>query len=288
MAYTPYDWQQTLRQKGDYVEDRLLGGSPVVAMGLREGILLLTTRRHQRKIFEIYDRLAFAGLGNPSDLEAIRQQSVDFAHSEGYQRAPEDVSIQRVVGFAISPVLKRFFADPGRAPLVIRGVFAQVGRAPEDDLFYLIGYDGEFTTLHRHAAIAGAEYAELQMDRVLSGRGSNGGDAGPENMLEREEAIVQALRAWAAGHWAIQVGGAALTEGVEGEEEPGEAEELQERMEGRGGAPSAKELDRVLAEALEEGGVRLEAAVLERDPSRERKLRYLSPDELAPHLSTSG
>jgi len=252
MAYTPYDWQQTLRQKAEYVEDRLRGGSPVVGLSCKEGVLLLTTRRTQQKIFEIYDRLAFSGLGNPSDLEAVRQLAVDFAHAEGYQRSEQDVSIQRVVGFAISPVLKRSFADPLRTPLVLRGIFAQVGARPEDDLFFIINYDGEFVLQRHGAAVAGTDFAQEQMERLLERRRSKA------SSLKLDSAIEKALHAWSAGRWAIQ--------------NPKEqAEET----------PSPEELEAVLAEELREGSV--EAAVLEREPGRERRLKILE-EELMPFL----
>lgn len=264
MAYTPYDWQQTLRQKADYVEDRLRGGSPVAALSCQEGILLLTTRRTQSKIFEIYDRLAFAGLGNPSDLEAVRHAAVDFSHAEGYQRSEQDVSIQRVVGFAISPALKRSFADPFRTPLVIRGLFAQVGEAPADDLYYVLNYDGEFTLYHDYAAAAGTDFAEVLMERVLSGEGLPKRKS--RKALSLEEGLPRALQAWSAGRWALQ--------GAEGEPEPEDWEKTP--------LPPEEELRRVLAESLE--AERVEAALLERDPRRERLLRFLTEEELSAFL----
>lgn len=264
MAYTPYDWQQTLRQKADYAEDRLRGGSPVVALSCEEGILLLTTRRTQRKIFEIYDRLAFAGLGTPSDLEAVRQRAVDFTHAEGYQRSPEDVSIQRVVGFAISPLLKRSFADPLRTPLVLRGLFAQLGKDPEGDLFMVLGYDGEFTSHRGRVGVAGADVAERGMERVLAGGGAH-----ETSVPTLDQAMEIALDAWAAGPWALEASGIAP-------EEEANAGAAEERL------PSRKELRRVLAERLRQES--LEAAVLERDTARERRLRALSREELEPYL----
>ncbi|OGF53982.1 MAG: hypothetical protein A2Z21_05195 [Candidatus Fraserbacteria bacterium RBG_16_55_9] len=205
MAYTPYDWQQTLRQKADYVEDRLRGGSPVVGLSCQAGALLLTTRRTQRKIYEIYDRLAFAGLGNPSDLETVRQLSVDFAHAEGFQRSPDDVSIQRVVGLAISPALKRSFSDPFRTPLVLRALFVQVGDQPNNDLFFALNYDGEFLLQHQHAVAAGTEFAEQQMRRILTERETK---RKPKNALplELEAALEKAIQVWAVGHWALRAG----------------------------------------------------------------------------------
>ncbi|MCI2429385.1 20S proteasome subunit A/B [Candidatus Acetothermia bacterium] len=187
---TPYNWQQTLRQKADYVEDRLKEGSPVVALSTQEGILILTVRRGQPKIFEIYDRLAFSGLGNQSDLEAVRQLAVDFAHAEGFQRSADDVSIQRVVGVALSPALKQGFSDPLRLPLVLLGLFAQVEPAPEEDLFYLVNYDGEFSLHQRYAAAAGRESGRLEMEQALSEL---------KRVPKLEAALEIALRAWTAG-----------------------------------------------------------------------------------------
>lgn len=244
MAFTPYDWQQTLRQKADYVEDRLREGSPVVGLSCHEGVLLLTVRRAQQKIFEIYDRLAFSGLGNQSDLEAIRQIAVDFAHAEGFQRSPTDVSIQRVVGVALSPAMKRGFSDPLRLPLVFRGLFAQLGDAPESDLFYLLNYDGEFVLTHRWGVVAGTEGAREAMERVLSSRNS-------KKAPRRDVAVELALEAWAVGRREA------------GEKAAGEAD-----------------WRAVLLQALETGA--LEAAFLERDSRRERPFRFLTESELKP------
>ncbi len=260
MAYTPYDWQQTLRQRADYVEDRLWRGSPVVGLSCREGILLLTTQQTQRKVFEIYDRLAFAGLGNPSDLETVRQAAVDFTHAEGYQRSEQDVSIQRVIGFAISPALKRAFADPLRTPFVVCGLFAQVGDRPDEDVYFVLNYDGEYLQRPEFAAAAGTSPARRQMERLLSESGKPR-RKGRAKALRLEDAFPRALDAWAAGRWALS---APTEEGEEGE------------------PPSPEELKRVVAEALEAEA--LEAAVLERDPRRERRLKTLSEEEWAPHL----
>ena len=260
MAYTPYDWQQTLSQKADYAEDRLRNGSPVVAISADDGIVLMTTQRAQQKIFEVYDQLAFAGIGTPSDLEAIRVRAVDFAHAEGYQRSPEDVSIQRVVGFAISPLLKQAFADPLRTPLVLRGVFAQLGRTPADDLFFVLNYDGEFVTQRRYGMAAGAGVAEDHMQVALDAHAGTG-STDAQVSISREDALELALRTWTSGQWALATGGS-----------EGETVEL----------PDQTELDEVLTDALTTQTI--EASVLERHSDRERRLRALTRADLEPFL----
>jgi len=191
MAYTAYDWQQTLLEKADYADSRLRHGSPVVALSYDEGILLLTVRKGQGKLFEIYDRLAMGALGNPSDLEAVRQFAVDFSHREGYQRSSEDVSVQRVIGFAVSPTFKRAFSDPRSMPIVLKSVFVQLGETPQEDVLLVLGYDGEFHHRSGHAFIAGTDEAQQRIATVLKGAKVN----------SQKSALELALNAWVAGHW---------------------------------------------------------------------------------------
>lgn len=261
MAYTPYDWQQTLRQKADYVLDRLREGSPIVGISAQEGILLFTVRRNQRKIFEIYDNLAFAGLGNPSDLEAVRQLAVDFAHAEGFQRSPQDVSIQRVVGFAISPALKRHFSDPLRLPLVLCGLFAQVGDSCGDDLFYILNYDGEFSLVKHAAVVAGAEHVAEKMKAAL---------ADLKEPPAYEAALETAMRTWAIGFWESRHEASGRKEGSRSELEAVKP-------------PKEREWRELLAQELK-GGAVVEAALLERRTRRERRFRLLSEEEIKPLL----
>ncbi len=140
---TPYDWQEGMGHRAQYVESRLATGVPVIAVSLDSGILAVTYRRQSRKVYEIYDRLMFAGLGLQSDVEAMRVAAIDFSHQEGFQRSEQDVTIQRVVA-AISEPVKRSFADFGSPPVVAKTLFMQVGEAPELDRYYEIDYHGDF------------------------------------------------------------------------------------------------------------------------------------------------
>ena len=155
---TPYDWQEGIGHRAQYVESRLATGVPVVAVSLDAGILAVTYRRQSRKIFEIYDRLMFAGLGQQSDVEAVRCAAIDFCHQEGYQRSEQDVTIQRVVA-AISEPIKRAFADFSSPPVVAQTLFMQVGEGPGLDRYFCVGYDGDFNTERGACFLSGNEPA---------------------------------------------------------------------------------------------------------------------------------
>ena len=255
MAYTAYDWQQTLAEKADYAESRLHHGLPVVALSYPQGLLLLTLRKNQQKIFEVYDRLVLGALGNPSDLEAVRQFAVDFAHAEGYQRSTEDVSIQRVVGFAVSPVFKRAFSDPRRMPIVLKSLFAQLGETPEEDVLFTLNYDGEFDRHSSAACVAGTAEAQRRALEALE-------EKPPSN---QKAALERALYAWTLGRW----------------EPEGESDN------GKPVLPTQAQAKEILEEHLKDG-FRVEATVLQRGTLRERKFIRLDRDDLSPFLPKAG
>jgi len=142
-VYTPFDWQEAIGHRAQFVESRIALGSPVAAASFDFGILMLTYRRQARKLFEVYDRLAMGAIGQQSDIEALRIASVDFAHQQGYTHSEQDVTLQRVLA-AISAPVKRAFADFSMAPFVAQAVFAEVCERPEDDRFAFLEYDGDF------------------------------------------------------------------------------------------------------------------------------------------------
>lgn len=153
---TPYDWQEAIGHRISYVQSRLAGGAPVLAVSLEEGVLALTVRRQARKIYEVYDRLLFAGLGQQSDIESLRVAAIDFAHQEGYQRSEPDVTIQRVIS-ALSTPMKRSFGDFNSSPFVVRSLFAEVGAERSEDKFYLLDFDGDYSIRQGYAVLAGGQ-----------------------------------------------------------------------------------------------------------------------------------
>ena len=188
--YTPYDFNEAVSRRTEFIQDKLSSGSPVAGLAVAEGMMLFSLRHTQRKIYEIYDRQMFAAIGNQSDIETIRLSAIQIAHQEGFERSPDDVTIHRLVGFALSPSLKKAFGDQLSVPWVVRAVFAELGRTVEADSFVTLNYDGEYQVLRQFAAAAGSFAAEEAMRKHLA-------DAPDRPPLTT--AIGIAARAWAAG-----------------------------------------------------------------------------------------
>ena len=245
---TPYDFQENLQQRAQYIRNRLRAGSPVIGISYDNGVLLLALKRRGRKVYEVYDRLMFSAIGNQADVENLRLAAIDFAHQEGFVRSPDDVTIQRVVGFALSPALKKAFGDPLTTPFVARALFAELHNAPERDQFYTLNYDGEFLPFERFAAIGGTQAAEEQAMRYL--------EAHLARLPTLESALPIALTAWGIAYEAAQ------QEDIDTIAEDAARNRLREML----------------------GEAQVEVGILERQTLRENRFRLLSHEQLEPYL----
>jgi proteasome alpha subunit len=254
--YTPFEREEAYGHRKDSIEMRLREGSPVVGVSITEGVLLLTVRRSQRKIYEIYDRQMFSAIGMQADIENVRVRTIQMAHQEGFERSPDDVTLHRLVGFSLSPALKQAFGDMfSGVPFVIRALFAEIGRTQAHDQFFTLNYDGEFRVSEGVAVIAGSQAAE---DKMLERLGE------PNAEWTREEALAVALKAWGAGmREALRVS-PRRERGFEDDER--EAAET-----------NAEEEAAFLRDELKTGT--LEAGFLERNTNRESRFRLLTGKE---------
>jgi len=142
MTEEPYRWLEAIGNRREYIRDQIKGGTPVFALSRPEGILLLGIGHGQSKIFEIYDRHGFAALGHPVDIEKVRQAAIEAAHIEGFNRSSKDVTLRRLISFALSTTLKNSFEQIFSPPLMVESLFAELGETPAEDILVRVHYDG--------------------------------------------------------------------------------------------------------------------------------------------------
>jgi len=138
---------EAVENRREYVRDQLKGGSPAFGAKLPDGILLLAIGTGNSKVFELFDRHALTALGHPADIEKIRQAAIDAAHMEAFNRAPEDVSLRRLVSFGLSPQLKTNFEQIFSAPFLVEMLLAEMHNDPANDLMVRLHFDGSFEFL---------------------------------------------------------------------------------------------------------------------------------------------
>jgi proteasome alpha subunit len=142
MTEEPYRWLEAIGNRREYISEQLKGGTPVFAVSRPEGILLVGVGIGQSKVFEIYDRHAFAALGHPVDIERLRQAAIEAAHVEGFNRSAKDVTLRRLISFALSTTLKNSFEQIFSPPFIVESIFAELADAPAQDILVRVHYDG--------------------------------------------------------------------------------------------------------------------------------------------------
>jgi proteasome alpha subunit len=260
MIEEPYRWVEAIANRREYIETQLAVGSPIAAVGFRDGILFLTFGRSRQKIFEIYDRIGMGAIGHPGDIERLRLAAIELASTEGFTRSAADVSLRRLAHYSLSPVMKSAFEQVYGAPFLARLLFAEVGAKPEDDLFLRVEYDGAIATngaavspARQHFAVLSATSPSTDlMESFLQ-----------ENYRSAETdfngAVLAALDAWSVGH--LTLGDAATKE-----------------------LPARDAIVQHRQEQLATSGI--EAAVLERGAKRAIRYRSLSDDEVRSVISS--
>ncbi|HXJ75311.1 MAG TPA: proteasome subunit alpha, partial [Candidatus Dormibacteraeota bacterium] len=142
MTEEPYRWLEAISNRREYIQEQMKGGTPVFALSRPEGILLFGVGQGQSKVFEIYDRHAFAALGHPVDIERIRQAAIEAAHLEGFNRSAKDVTLRRLIGFSLSSTLKSSFEQIFSPPFIVESIFAELGSKPDQDVLVRVHHDG--------------------------------------------------------------------------------------------------------------------------------------------------
>src|SRR4051794_9588348 len=157
MTEEPYRWLEAIGNRREYVREQLKGGSPAFAVKMADGILLLGVGSGRSKVFELFDRHALTALGHPADIEKIRQAAIDAAHTEAFTRAPEDVSLRRLISFGLSPQLKTNFEQIFSAPFLIEMILAELGNDPSSDSIIRLHFDGGFQIATTMVTVAASD-----------------------------------------------------------------------------------------------------------------------------------
>ena len=203
MHEEPFRWVEAIANRREYIEDQLATGSPIVALGYRDGILLFTLSRERQKVFEIYDRIALGGIGHPGDLERLRLTAIELASTEGFARSADDVALRRLANYSLSPALKAAFEQIYGPPFLARLLFAELGRGESPNLFLRLDYDGSIRTnggsfgktFEDFGVIAGKQHAIAQMEAAMREQ--------RHSELNLAEALRLASRTWTVGHLAL-------------------------------------------------------------------------------------
>jgi proteasome alpha subunit len=156
MSFQPYvPPEQLIKDRSEYARKGIAKGRSVVAIEYADGILFLGENPSAtlHKISEIYDRIAFAGVGRYSEFEDLRIAGVRLADLRGYSYGREDVTAKTVAN-AYAQALNNIFTTQMK-PYEVEILVGQVGDSPaENELFHIL-YDGSVSDERGYVAMGG-------------------------------------------------------------------------------------------------------------------------------------
>jgi len=178
--------EQVMADKAEFARKGIARGKSIVAIEHQNGILLMAENATGlTKIGEIYDRIAFAGVGKFSEFDQLRKVGVRFADTKGYAYSREDVRGKSMAN-AFSQVMGDVFTRENK-PLEIEIIVAEVGDDRYDDhkanSLYRVKYDG-FISDHPGFCAIGGKVEEVES--VLKNEYRDGMPAGEAAKLGRK------------------------------------------------------------------------------------------------------
>jgi proteasome alpha subunit len=105
------------------------------------------------KISEIYDRIAFAGVGKYNEFDRLREAGIRWADGTGYTYSREDVDARALANYYAQHLGDMF--TEGQKPLEVEILVAQLGNKFRPTKLYRIAYEGTISDEENFAVLGG-------------------------------------------------------------------------------------------------------------------------------------
>ena len=156
MSFMPYvPPEQLMKDRSDFAHKGIARGKSVVGLEYADGLVFVAenTSATLHKISEIYDRIAFAGVGRYSEFEELRIAGVRLADMRGYSYGREDVRARDLAN-AYSQALSTIFTQqmkPYEVEILVGEIADDGGR---NEVYHVL-FDGTVSDRQGFVAIGG-------------------------------------------------------------------------------------------------------------------------------------
>ncbi|MEA1902746.1 MAG: proteasome subunit alpha [Actinomycetota bacterium] len=159
--------EQLVRDKAEFARKGIARGRSIVALDYSDGVLLLaenpSTALH--KISEVYDRIAFAGVGKYNEFETLRKAGIRQADLMGYLYSRDDVTAMGLATAFAQTLGMIFTRDP--KPFEVELLLAEISEDSGAHRLFRITYDGTLYDERNFVAIGGkAEQLAESLDEL--------------------------------------------------------------------------------------------------------------------------
>jgi proteasome alpha subunit len=152
--------EQVMKDRAEYAQKGIARGRSLVATTYDGGVLFVADNpsRSLHKISEIYDRIAFAGVGKYNEFDQLRVSGVRHADTKGFTFSREDVDARSLANL-YAQYLGQVFTHEMK-PLEVEILVAELGTATRPTQLFHIAYEGTITD-EDHVAVLGGETAAI-------------------------------------------------------------------------------------------------------------------------------
>lgn len=147
--------EQFMKDRAEYAQKGIARGRSLVAAIYDTGVLLVAENPSAslNKISEVYDRIAFAGVGKYNEFHELRQAGIRWADTTGFSYSREDVDARALSNF-YAQHLGLMFTESGK-PLEVEILVAQLGIRNRPTKLYHVAFEGTITDETRFAVLGG-------------------------------------------------------------------------------------------------------------------------------------
>lgn len=134
--------EQMIKDRADFAQKGIARGRSILASVFDEGVVIVAENPSAslNKISEIYDRIAFAGVGRYNEFDRLREAGIRWADMTGYQYSRDDVDARSLANY-YAQYLGVSFTE-GQKPLEVEILVAQLGNQHRPTKIYRIAYEG--------------------------------------------------------------------------------------------------------------------------------------------------
>jgi proteasome alpha subunit len=156
--------EQVMKDRADYARKGIARGRSLAALVYDDGIVICAENpsRTLRKVSEIYDRIAFAGVGRYNEFDQMRMAGVRHADLKGYSFSREDVDARSLAN-QYAQMLGQIFTHEMK-PMEVEILVAEISDDPARDQLFHILFEGTVTDEYDYTVLGGE--AEAIADRL--------------------------------------------------------------------------------------------------------------------------
>lgn len=148
--------EQMMKDRADYARKGIARGRALIAVQTPTCIVIVAENPSTtlRKVSEIYDRIAFAGVGKYNEFDQLRVAGVRAAELRGYQYSRNDVDARSLAN-QYAQVLGDVFSTMGPKPLEVELLVVAIADTQANDRLFHILYDGTLLDERRFCVLGG-------------------------------------------------------------------------------------------------------------------------------------